>query len=61
MVSKEHAELASRMAERMVESMDMDTLVTYAIDCLLKSYQEEYTMDQLVGEVKDYYPDLLEE
>lgn len=61
MVTKEHADLAGRLAERMVEGMDMDTLVTYAMDCLLKSYQEDYTMDQLVGEVKEYYPDLLED
>ena len=53
--------LACQLAEHIVEGMDMDTLVTYATECLQRVYQEEYTEEQLITEVKDYAPHLLEE
>jgi hypothetical protein len=55
------SDLASDFANRMVEGMDMDTLVTYAVEMLRRSYETEYTMEQLVAEVKEYSPDLLED
>ena len=55
------SDLASDFAARMAEDMDMDTLVFYAVEMLRKSYETDYTMEQLVAEVKEYYPDLLED
>ena len=51
--------LAQALAERIVEGMDMDTLVTYAIETLFQNYSS-YTEDQLRAEVSEYAPDLLD-
>jgi hypothetical protein len=53
-------ELTRKLAERVVDGMDIADLCTYAIEQLTLSY-EEYTEEQLVNEVKEYYPDLLED
>ena len=52
-------DLSRKLAEAIVEGMDMGDLITYAIEQLTLSY-EQYTEEQLVAEVKEYYPDLLE-
>ena len=52
-------ELSRKLAEAIVEGMDIGELMTYAIEQLTLSY-EQYTEEQLVAEVKEYYPDLLE-
>ena len=51
--------LAQALAERIVEGMDMDTLVTYAMETLFQNYSS-YTEDQLRAEVSEYAPDLLD-
>lgn len=57
---KKRSELQSEYVHRIVEGMDMDTLVQYAQDMLNKEF--EYLSDeQLVDEVRDFYPDLLED
>lgn len=53
-------ELASQLAQEMVDGMDMDTLVTYAID-QFRSYYEMLSEEDLVAEVQEYYPHLLED
>ena len=53
-------DLISNYVERIVDSFDMDALVSYAIDKLrddLRTYSDE----ELRTEIMDYYPDLLEE
>ena len=55
-----HQELAEQLAEEMVDGMDMDTLVMYAIDNL-RSYYEMLSPEELQKEVEDFYPHLLEE
>lgn len=45
----------------MVEGMDTATLVSYAIDALRAELDRLYTTDELVAEVQEYYPHLLEE
>jgi len=40
--------------------MDIDALEQLAKDYLNDNY-DEYTVDQLITEVEDYYPELLEE
>ena len=52
-------ELLNEYVLEVVEGMDMDTLVTYAIDALRRD-METLTTDELVAEVTEYYPHLLE-
>ena len=53
------SELELALAERIVEGMDMDTLVQYAIESLTRAY-EDLTMPDLLEEVENFAPDLLE-
>ena len=45
--------------ERIVDTMDIKDLVAYAVDKLNEEIGE-YTDEQLISDVKDIYPDLLE-
>ena len=58
-----HNTLASKFAVRLVEDMDMDTLVTIAIESLHQQFYTEYTLEQLKTEIEDNgcYDDLLEQ
>ena len=60
MSKSEKAELAARFADHVVEGMDMDTLVTYAINQLSEAFE---TMDDnaLLTEVEEYAPHLIKE
>ena len=53
-------ELQKAYIDSILESMDIDALEQLAKDYLNDNY-DEYTVDQLITEVKDYYPELLEE
>ncbi len=57
-----HNNLAENYATRLVEDMDMDTLVTIAIESLHQQFYTEYTLEQLKTEIGDNgcYDDLLE-
>lgn len=57
---KKRRELQSEFVYRIVEGMDMDTLVQYAQDMLNKEF-DAYSNEELVNEVRDFYPDLLED
>ena len=58
-----HNTLASKFAVRLVEDMDMDTLVTIAIESLHQQFYTEYTPEQLRTEIEENgcYDDLLEQ
>jgi len=47
-------------AQLIVEGMDMDTLVSFAYDTLISNL-ESYSDNDLINEVKEYNPELLEE
>lgn len=53
-------ELISEYAQRVVEDMDMDTLVAYALDQLIDGLAT-MSEEDLREEIADFYPDLLEE
>ena len=65
MTNQEHNTLAENYATRLVEDMDMDTLVMIAIESLHQQFYTEYTLEQLKTEVGDKdngcYDDLLED
>jgi hypothetical protein len=57
---KNRNDLINEYAELIVDGMDMDTLVMYAIDTIrdrLSSYNDE----ELLEEIADFYPELLED
>ena len=53
-------ELQKAYIDSILEGMDIDALEQLAKDYLNDNY-DEYTVDQLITEVEDYYPELLEE
>ena len=57
-----HNTLAENYATRMVDDMDMDTLVQLAIENMTDYYRDEYTTEQLKEQIKaSCYDDLLED
>ena len=52
-------ELVSDYASRIVDGMDIDTLCQLAYD-LIVAEKSEYEEAELLAEIEEYYPDLLE-
>ena len=52
-------ELQHDMINRIIDGMDMDGLCQLAYDYLNENY-DKYSVDELITEVEEYYPDLLE-
>jgi len=56
-----HNTLAENFAIRLVDDMDMNTLVQLAIENMTDYYRDEYTTEQLKEQIKaSCYDDLLE-
>ena len=53
-------ELQQNLIDRILDDMDLKTLMQLVADQLDNSY-DSYTVDELITEVKEYYPDLLED
>ena len=53
-------ELQKDLVDRIVDGLDMEMLCQLACDALSSTY-DEYTVDQLIAEAEEYYPDLLEQ
>jgi len=53
-------DLIREYAYRIVDGMDVDTLVSWAIDTLAERL-EDLPDEDLRNEIADFYPDLLEE
>ena len=51
--------LQEDMINRIIDGMDMDGLCQLAYDYLNENY-DKYSVDELITEVEEYYPDLLE-
>lgn len=56
----ERSRLIDSFITEVINGMDMDTLVSYAYDCMSRDFRG-YTDEQLIAEVRDYYPHLLED
>ena len=52
-------ELQNDYIERIIDGMDHKTMYQYIYDMLEQNF-EKYTVDELIGEVEEYYPDLLD-
>ena len=53
-------ELQQDLIDRIVDDMDIKTLMQLVAEQLDNNY-DDYTVDQLIAEAEEYYPDLLEE
>ena len=53
-------QLQEDMINRIIDGMDMDGLCQLAYDYLNENY-DKYSVDELIAEVEEYYPDLVEE
>jgi len=47
------------MINQILDDMDIKTMMAILYDNMSESY-DKYTVDELIEEVKEYYPDLLE-
>ena len=52
--------LQDGMINNIIDGMDMNGLCQLAYDYLNESY-DKYSVDELIAEVEEYYPHLLEE
>ena len=52
-------ELQEAMINQILDDMDIKTMMAILYDNMSESY-DKYTVDELIEEVKEYYPDLLE-
>ena len=53
-------ELQEQLIEQTIEGMDFKTMWQVLDSYMMESY-DKYTDDELMEEVKEYYPELLEE
>ncbi|QJT70082.1 hypothetical protein SynMITS9220M01_069 [Synechococcus phage SynMITS9220M01] len=53
-------ELQEQLIDNVIEGMDFKTMWQVLYDFMDQSY-DKYTDDELMEEVKEYYPELLEE
>ena len=53
------SELIDAYAQQILDSMDMKTLECFAYDCLTANLND-YTEEELITEVSETYPELLE-
>ncbi len=51
--------LQSKLIQQMLEDMDLKTIMSVLYDFMDASY-DKYSETELIEEVKEYYPDLLE-
>ena len=59
MNSKQLQELKANYASLIVDGMDIDGLCQLAYDYLNENY-DKYSVDELITEVEEFHPDLLE-
>ena len=51
--------LVDRYAEQLMDSMDMKTMEQFVFDTLVENLTN-YTHEELITEISDHYPELLE-
>ena len=54
------SKLQQQLIDKMIEGMDFKTMWQVLFDFMDQSY-DKYTDEELMEEVKEYYPELLEE
>lgn len=59
-MSIDRDKITEKYASQVVESMDVDSLVEFAYDTIVENLND-YTIQELIEEVEEYDPDLLDE
>ena len=59
MTPEQREQLQDDFINHLVDDMDLKTLCRFACDVLSQEY-DQYTIEELKTEVKEYYPELLE-
>ena len=54
------SELQDNMIQQILDDMDIKTMMAILYDNMSESY-DKYSVKELIAEVEEYYPDLLEE
>jgi len=54
------SELQDNMIQQILEDMDIKTMMAILYDNMSESY-DKYSDEELITEVKEYYPELLED
>ena len=54
------SELQQQLVNNMIDGMDFKTMLQILDSYMMESY-DKYTDEELMEEVKEYYPELLEE
>ena len=54
------SELQDNMIQQILDDMDIKTMMAILYDNMSNNY-DSYTVDELIEEVEEYYPHLLEE
>ena len=54
------SELQDNMIQQILDDMDIKTMMAILYDNMSESY-DKYSVDELIEEVEEYYPHLLEE
>ena len=52
--------LQDSMIHQILDDMDIKTMMAILYDSMSEDY-DKYSVDELIAEVKDYYPELLED
>ena len=52
-------ELQNQLVQQMLDDMDLKTVMALCYDYLMEGY-DKYSDEELITEVNDYYPELLE-
>jgi len=53
-------DLIHSYAQQLLDSMDMKTMERFVYDTLIENLSD-YNQEELITEIKDYYPELLED
>ena len=53
-------ELQNAMIQQILDDMDIKTMMAILYDNMSESY-DKYSVDELIAEVEEYYPQLLED
>ena len=53
-------QLQDNMINQILDDMDIKTMMAILYDNMSESY-DKYSVDELIAEVEEYYPDLLED
>ena len=53
-------QLQDDLITRIIDDMDLKTMAACLYDYMNESY-DKYTVDEIIAEVEEYYPDIIEE